>query len=220
LWYAVIFSYYALLALLIYGKYRRGRTWILVSKTFTSLAFVAVAVLALAENPDAGSYAPGILLGLTLSVGGDVFLVYKERPRAFVGGLSCFLLAHLAYGTVFAILSGIHIWDAVFFVLLVGLGFSVRQFGRIDLHRMAVPVFVYLLAISYMVAQAVSLCITMGLVPLSVMAGLGALLFYLSDAFLAWNTFKRPFNAYNGLNLVTYYTGQLLLALSILYYPG
>ncbi len=218
MWYAVILSFYILLAILLYCKYRRDTAWVLVSKTLTSLVFVVAGVLALRENPGASGYALWILMGLGLSVGGDIFLVYGDRPRAFVWGLSFFLLAHIAYGVVFTILSGLQIWDAVFFLLLVGTGVFVRRFARIDLQKMTVPVAFYLLGISYMTAQAFSICLAQGPGALAVMTGLGALLFYASDAFLAWNKFKRPFNAYSALNLMTYYTGQLLLALSIRFF--
>lgn len=218
MWYAVILSFYVLLAILLYCKYRRDTAWILVAKTLTSLMFVAAGVLALWDNPGAAGYALWILIGLGLSAGGDIFLVYGDRPGAFLWGLSSFLLAHVAYGVVFTIVSGLTVWDAVFFLLLVGVGVTVRRFARIDLKKMTFPVAFYLLAISYMVAQAFSICPREGPTALAVMAGLGALLFFASDAFLAWNKFKRPFNAYGALNLSTYYTGQLLLALSILFY--
>jgi alkenylglycerophosphocholine/alkenylglycerophosphoethanolamine hydrolase len=216
MWYVIIISVYALLAVLFYCKYRRDTAWILVSKTLASLAFVAAGLLALGENPGAAGYALWILIGLGFSVGGDIFLVYGEHPKAFMWGLSFFLLAHIAYGVIFTILSGLQVWDAVFFLLLVGIGITVRRFARIDLQKMTLPVALYLLAISYMVSQAFSICLAEGPTALAVMAGLGALLFFTSDSFLAWNKFKRPLNAYSALNLTTYYTGQLLMALSIL----
>ena len=218
MWYAMIVLFYVLLAILLYCKYRKDRKWILLFKTLASLAFVAAGLLALHENPGAAGYALWILIGLGLSVGGDILLVYGERSGAFRVGLSFFLLAHIAYGVIFTILSGFQIWDAVFFLVLTGIGVTVRGFARIDLKKMKFPVAFYLLAIAYMTAQAFSLCLGQGLSPLAVMAGLGALLFYVSDAFLAWNKFKRPFNAYHALNVLTYYTGQLLLALSIRFF--
>lgn len=217
MWYAVVLSFYVLVAILLYCKYRRDRAWILVSKTLCSLLFVAAGLLALHENPASAGYALWILSGLGLSVGGDVLLVYGERPRAFLWGLAFFLLAHIAYGVVFTILSGFQVWDAVFFLLLAGAGAGVRRIARIDLDDMTLPVAVYLTAISYMTAQALSICLVQGPTVLAVMAGAGALLFFVSDAFLAWNRFKRPFNAYHAVNLLTYYTGQLLLAVSILF---
>ena len=218
MWYAVILFFYALLAMLLYCRYRRDMAWILISKTLASLGFLAAGLLALQQNPGAAGYALWIVAGLGLSVAGDVFLVYGERHGAFMWGLFFFLLAHIAYGVVFTGLSGLQVWDAVFFLLLTGAGVTVRRFARIDLGRMTFPVALYLLAISYMTAQAFSICLAEGPTTLAVMAGLGALLFFVSDAFLAWNTFKRSFNAYRALNLITYYTGQLLLALSILFY--
>ena len=217
MWYAVILFFYMLLAILLYGQYRRDRVWILIAKTLTSLAFVAAGLLALRDNPGAAGYALWILIGLGFSMGGDVLLVYGERPGAFLFGLAFFLLAHIAYGVIFTVVSGLQIWDAVLFLLLTGVGVTVRRIARIDLQEMTLPVALYLLAISYMAAQAFSICLAEGPTAFAVMAGLGALLFYASDAFLAWNKFKRPFSAYYALNLFTYYTGQLLLALSVLF---
>lgn len=219
-WYAVIISYYALLTLLIVSKYRGRSTAILVTKTLTSLGFVAVALIALQENPGAAGYGEWILVGLTLGVGGDVFLVYGENVKLFVAGLFCFLLGHIAYGTVFSLLSGFSIWSAVFLILFVGAGVFVRRRWKINTDKVTVPAGVYLVVISGMTAQALSLCVTMGPSVMAVMAGVGALLFFASDAILAWDRFKKPFMAAKAVNLATYYTGQLLLAASVLYYAA
>jgi uncharacterized membrane protein YhhN len=217
-WYGIISFYYCLLAATIFFRYRESKAAILISKTLSSLAFMGVAFYALHQNPGAETYAVWIITGLGLSLVGDVFLVYGERPQPFILGLLFFLLAHIAYGTEFTIVSGSDIWDAIFYVVLVGVMIFIRQRWKIDMGKMTAPVLAYLLVISFMVSQAFSICMSVGPSPLAVTAGLGALLFFISDAILAWNKFKSPFKIAVGANLTTYYTGQLLLALSILFY--
>lgn len=145
-----------------------------------------------------GYYGPAkfFLIGLLLSLAGDIFLMLPEE--IFIAGLVSFLLAHLAYIRGFSF-SGIILSIGLFLVFsIVGLaGFVVlRQIlkGLTALHqeKMRFPVILYALVISVMLITAIATLVS----PSSgwdfypaILVSVGAFLFFLSDSILAWNRF-------------------------------
>jgi uncharacterized membrane protein YhhN len=71
-----------------------------VAKPIAAAGFVGAAW---ANGALATPYGTWILLGLVLSLAGDVLLIPKERPRVFLFGLVAFLLGHVAYTIAFAV---------------------------------------------------------------------------------------------------------------------
>ena len=147
-------------------------------------ALAALVTVAMTLHPVDGRIRPWIVLGLVLSLLGDVFLLLDERW--FVGGLGAFLVGHLAY------VVGLQLAPTSAAGTLVGLGVvavMVATVGRRIVRAVHAgprrsltgPVIVYLLVISAMVISAAG--------TLAVLAVVGALLFYVSDATLAWNRF-------------------------------
>jgi uncharacterized membrane protein YhhN len=148
--------------------------------------------------------------GLVLSLAGDVFLMLPEEQ--FVAGLASFLLGHIAYVVGFALEAHSVGWAMVGLVLvLVAVAvvgrrvvLAVRGGGEPELLG---PVVVYLLVISAMVVMAWST--TLG------WAIAGAVLFYASDATLAWNKFVRPIERGHLYVMITYHLGQAGLVLAL-----
>jgi uncharacterized membrane protein YhhN len=95
-------------------------------------------------------------------------------------------------------------------------GIWVYRWLRPNLGSMKVPVILYIIVISGMLCSAVSMGTAANL-PLSArsLVTIGALLFYISDLFVARQRFVKAdfFNRLIGLPL--YYTGQFLLAFSV-----
>ena len=164
-----------------------------------------------------------ILGGLLFSMAGDVLLIFQAKPKAFLAGLVAFLIAHLIYISAFIYaqsslklgLNGAGEVAAAVGVVLVG-GVVYRYLSP-GLGNMRVPVIAYIVVISAMVhrALAVALVYTGAMTQPALMVA-GALLFYLSDAILAINKFRFDGQLPRGRswNLMTYYAGQLLIALS------
>jgi uncharacterized membrane protein YhhN len=156
-------------------------------KMLASGGFVVLGLVRYTGDP----YSRWMLLGLVLSSAGDAFLL-SEAPRAFLAGLSAFLLAHLAYAAAFGpishpslpVLAGVALFTAAVLAWL---------WPRLGAMRV------------------VGLATGVGgaLVPA------GALLFWGSDLLVA----KRQFGPRSPLDLAVgwplYFTGQYLLALSI-----
>lgn len=139
-----------------------------------------------------------LLAALVFSLLGDVYLMLPID--LFIAGLSAFLVGHVAY--IFAFDAGTVsrlIWLVV--VTLASAPLAYRILGSVRPLSMRGPVAGYMLVISMMVASAFA-------------AGNhwaigGALLFYASDAMIAWDRFVAPFASARVAIIVTYHLGQL-----------
>ena len=191
---------------------------IYVLKPLSTLIVIAVASLSFLQPEWNLTYTVGVLLGLALSFGGDVALMFEEHRRAFTVGLGLFLLAHIAYAVVFAVLGRVSWWDVVSTVVLLAAGVGVYIVLKANLGAMRIPVIAYIVVISVMVSRAVStLSSPVFGAGQAMMVALGAVLFYLSDVILAASRFWKPWR-YHSISLAFYYSGQLLIALAASYF--
>jgi uncharacterized membrane protein YhhN len=201
-----------------------GIDWIAVGLERRRLEYVAkpavmVGLIGLAVSLTPGSSASDaarswFVAALTFSLVGDVLLMLpRER---FVAGLDAFLLAHVSYivGLLVVIATtGLLVGGLVLGLLVVGtvivlVGRPIVRAVRGGRPGLVVPVIAYLAVISTMVVVA---CATGR--PLTIA---GALLFYTSDAILAWDRFVGRRRWGRVATHVTYHTGQGLLVLSLL----
>lgn len=177
-------------------------------KPTASLAFMAAAYTAGALDTDYGWW---ILLGLALSLGGDVLLIPEGSGPAFLAGVLSFLLGHVAYVCAFVSL-GLDVRIAGF--AAVGAALAVAAVAP-TLVRAAPPdlkvaVGAYIAVISTMIVTAFGASAHVGVPAVWVGAGL----FYVSDLFVARERFMTPGFANQGVGLPLYYGGQIVLALS------
>ncbi len=177
-------------------------------KPLTTLLIFAYACLALESLQDRRGLL--VLSGLFASLLGDVFLLF---PKRFLLGLASFFVAHLfylaafytgssAFGMTFIAIPLLVCSSIILFFLWKGLG------------RLKFAVVPYILLITAMLYQAGERYLVFADLA-SLVALCGAVLFMLSDTFLAFNRFRRPF-AYAGFwVLSSYYVAQWLIALSL-----
>lgn len=200
------------------------RRWLLIVSVFASVAylftgnptvkgfalgpFVVFAILSRPHKRDAGILA----LGLGFSTLGDVLL--DLSPRYFVFGLCAFLATHLTYIVLFLRNRArpfkgdpVRI-GAAGLVLLASTALSAWIVPSVG--ALAVPVIVYICAITAMVVLAI-----LGRFRSPWMA-VGAVLFLISDSLLAINKFKTPLPLRDVLVWSTYYLGQCGIALGFL----
>ncbi len=154
-------------------------------------------------------------LALLFSLAGDVFLMLPKEN--FLGGLAAFLLAHLAY------IVGLNQQPpplnaaaALTAALAVGAGMRIYRRLRAALltqgrKRYVRPVGLYAAVIALMLISALWTLAQ----PVSVwgdsaalLVSGGALLFFLSDTFLAWGRFIRPLPGGRALVHALYHLGQ------------
>jgi alkenylglycerophosphocholine/alkenylglycerophosphoethanolamine hydrolase len=163
------------------------------------------------------TFARLVVVGIGLSAVGDAALLAKGNG-AFMVGLGAFLLAHLAYVIAFVGVARLspHV-VGVALIMAVVTTFMLRAIwkGAEGLHG---PTVAYGLVISAMVVSASA---TLGgPLPASAFAAGGAALFYVSDASLAVNKFRRPFPHAAWLTLGVYWVGQIGIAIAAHSAPG
>ncbi len=155
-------------------------------------------------------------LALVLSLAGDIFLMLPKEN--FIGGLVSFLLAHLAY------LVGLNqqppplnLAGLLIVALVAGTGVQIYRRLREALiaqgrTQYVVPVGVYACVIALMLISALwTLAQPENLwadAPSLLVSG-GAVLFFLSDTFLAWGKFIHPLPGGRALVHALYHLGQV-----------
>lgn len=180
-----------------------------IAKPIAAAGFVGAAW---ANGALASPYGTWILIGLVLSLAGDVLLIPKEQPRAFLAGLVAFLLGHVAYTLAFAV-RGLDLPTvAVAMVAVLALGLLALRYLLPHVSAsMRRPVLAYVAVISSMLVCAAG---TVGHAGLPAIFA-GAFAFYLSDLAVARQRFveKSFWNKAWGLPL--YFGAQLVLAWTV-----
>ncbi|MBN1875174.1 MAG: lysoplasmalogenase [Anaerolineae bacterium] len=202
---------------LIRAEFRRDHCRIYIFKPISTLLVILVALLSLREAKTNPTYTIGILIGLSLSLGGDVALMFTTS-KAFMLGLALFLLAHIAYTITFRLFNPWHSlgWLSVIILLAIMMGFY--RLIQANLGAMKIPVILYMLIISVMVNQATLSLVSGAFTAAQAwMITLGAISFYISDMILAANRYWKPWK-YDRISLTFYYSGQFLLALAASYF--
>jgi uncharacterized membrane protein YhhN len=201
-----------LLTALLYFEKQANHRAVLPIKTLLSCLFIITAVFE--AHPLAG-YFYLLLIGLIFCLGGDICLALF-RERMFLYGLISFLLGHVFYLIAFFYVAHLNSWTWFGSGLCAVLSGGIYFWLRPHLGSMNVPVLVYVIVITLMVAGAWSV---LGSAHLAwngrLLVFIGALAFYVSDVFVARNRFIKPefLNRFIGLPL--YYGGQFLLAFSV-----
>ncbi|CAO3624538.1 unnamed protein product [Cunninghamella blakesleeana] len=189
-------------------RLRKGR-WI-----FKPLASAGFLLSAIANNPkgtdimNSSHYNKSVILGLVLGAAGDVLLIPKS---GFIYGLFSFLLGHITLLYAFT-LHGADMKHAT--TAIAATTATAGIVGSWLIPKIKDPVMKgavvgYMTVISIMVVTATS---SFPHAPLPRHQLVGALMFYLSDLFVAREEFagKSKLNQWIGLPL--YYMGQILLA--------
>lgn len=205
--------------LTVWAQFRADDRQVYLWKPLSTILVIAVALLSLTQPEARPAFTWWVTVGLVLSLGGDVALMFKSS-RAFLIGLVLFLLAHIVYMAVFTQFNGFHVNDLITAVALAAVAIPVYLYLRPGLGRMQGPVIFYIVVITLMVNRALSTFFGDTFTTTQAWClSLGAILFWLSDLVLAINRFRHPFE-YNRLSLYLYYAGQLLIALSAHYFAG
>lgn len=204
--------------ILIRAEILKIRRQMVILKPIATLLVIAVAALSFMEPVYNPLFSASILVGLLLSFGGDIALLFQEKRKPFMVGLVLFLAAHLVYTIIFTLMGSFTRWDLVTGAVLLAVGIGFYRIIAPNLGSMKIPVIVYTVVISLMVNRAFAAFASPAFSTHQVwMISLGALLFYISDLILAAGRFWRPWK-YNRISLAFYYSGQLLIALAGSYF--
>ncbi len=199
-----------LAALLFYAK-KESTRGLLLTKPFLSALFVLTALVGPHTNT---KYFVPVLAGLLLCMAGDVFLIFSSK-KLFMAGLVSFLAGHVLYSVAFFNMASPGTPALIGAVLCLAVGGSVFVWLKPHLGSMLVPVFAYMVVITVMVVGAASL---MGNGSLNLagraLAFFGAVLFYVSDIFVARHRFVKQEYVNRLVGLPLYYSGQFMIAYS------
>lgn len=187
------------------GTAKRGAEYVL--KPLTMVVLIAAA---LEIDPVDDAMKVLFIAALVFSLLGDVFLMLPKN--LFVAGLASFLVGHLCYIAGLQLRGQDGAWFiaglvvVVLAVLIVGLR-VIRAVRVGDEAAMTVPVTAYVVVISFMLASAFG--------TRNLFAIVGAGLFYVSDALIAWDRFVDPKPWARLAIMTTYHLGQVGLVLSL-----
>jgi uncharacterized membrane protein YhhN len=177
-----------------------------VAKPLTMLFIIALPLLDMRE--DYSPYAYLIMMGLILSLLGDLYLLFPDKY--FTNGLYSFLVAHILY--IFAFNKNVSEYSiGIIFVVLVYI-LVISKILVPKLGGMKYPVLLYIFIISLMLYSALNMDIQMSEISY---VGIGAILFTISDTTLAFNKFYKKFTFAEPIILTTYFVAQLLFAMTI-----
>ncbi|WP_281630507.1 lysoplasmalogenase [Vibrio sp. St2] len=190
----------------------RGPRWLFYATKTLPILLMAIVSISLFEV--VGQYALWMAVGLLVSVVGDLLLMHpKDR---FVQGLTVFLLVHFIYSFAFYTqLDGLINWWLP--LLLLSIGIIVFLLLLPTLGNMKLPVAFYSLGILGMAWAAIEYW-RVDHAQSAAFAVMGALIFITSDIVLAVDRFRSSSAFSRHVIMITYYTAQLLLTLSVVAY--
>lgn len=209
-WDSAVLATAGLVCLLLIAEYLNSPLLRLASKPLASLAFLAAALFAMDRQHHSG-FGRFVVAGLALSWVGDVCLI-SASELLFKLGLGAFLCGHVMYSVAF-VTRGVHVaacWYALLFAVPCFAAIGVWLVPRVP-RDLLVPVCAYMAVIMMMTVLAAG---TMG------HSGahehlLGAVLFAVSDVFVARDKFVAAGVANRFVGLPLYYAAQLVLAHAI-----
>jgi uncharacterized membrane protein YhhN len=174
------------------------------------LTMVVLILAALELDPSSDAARGALVVGLVLSLVGDVLLMVPAD--LFVPGLAAFLAAHVAYVVALWMLGvgagGLLVGAVVVVVGALLVGRRILAGAAAADSGLVAPVTAYLAVISAMVVSALGVG--------AFFAVAGALLFYASDAVLGWTRFVSDFPRSRVVVMITYHLGQLGLVLALI----
>lgn len=198
----------------------RGRPAYPAAKAAAGVAFTVLAVLcALHSGRTPGVWA--FTAGFALCAAGDVALgIYNlfRRPAWMAGGMGVFFCGHLCFvGGLWRLHAAGPAWLVLPAAAAAAMGLLLHR-GVVKMGGLAPLGVCYCFAVSTLLTQSLSVLAGLGTFGAGLLCA-GAALFWGSDLILLFLYFRRrdKSSALHIANLLTYYGGILLLALSI---PG
>lgn len=186
-------------------------------KVSASLGFVGIFIFSAVSSGNINAliqFAPAFILYML----GDIFIAIK-KPKMLGKALVLFLMGHIAFIVGLSSYSNFKLVDLIIPVLGVALCNYLIKLPQTAVGKTKALVFTYAFFISLFVSKSLSLIFTNINITGSILCFIGSILFFISDIailfilFYKWNGMPLVF-----LNLLTYYTGMLLLAVSVAYF--
>lgn len=194
-----------------------------VYKGIASLFFVLLGLVCLLEK--ATPFGRLIFIGLILGLVGDVLLNLrnvlegKKSMLIFALGILAFLSGHFLYIASLIGMDGSIVLWALGLTAVLSAAAIPPLMKRITAPSKGLKIFgyVYLVVVIAMFSCAAVLLCKAGASVLTVLFAIGALLFMVSDFIMIYYSFGKKIKPLRAINLLSYYVGQLLIAMTILF---
>jgi len=176
-------------------------------KPLASLGFVSTALALQVHLLPHGGWLLAALIACAI---GDLLLLPEKQPAAFVAGMLAFGVGHALFAVVFFGL-GAGWWTLVGAALMAPVPWLVWRRLAQHLGRLREPVRGYMGIITVMVASALGLVLAAPSQRTALLA-VAAVLFFVSDLFVARHRFVQRAWVNRAVGLPLYYGAQLLFA--------
>lgn len=225
-YYINLILFFLSLFILIYFTYNPKKYYRFIFKTTTSILFIFTAIISYVISPGNYYYFSLLVIGLFFSLLGDMFLALNinnkdgSLNKSFFYGLISFSLTHIMYVLAFTHLSSFNILDLLIALILSFITISILKCNKnINFKNMFLPASIYSFIICLMTFESIKLVFLLKFNTGVYLLLIGALLFIFSDLVLCFILFNnKPKKILTGLNLITYYTGQFIIASTILFF--
>ncbi len=193
-----------------------------VLKGCASAFFVLLGVMCYLEK--ASSFGTLVLVGLALGLLGDIFLNMRnlfeggKSMKIFALGILFFLSGHFLYIAALISLDSAIVLLALGITAVLSILAIPPLMKRITAPNKGLKIFgwVYLVVVICMFSCALTHLLLGNVSKMNLIFALGALLFVVSDFIMIYYSFGKKIKPLRAINLLSYYVGQLLIALTIL----
>lgn len=225
-YYINLILFFISLFTLIYFIYKSKKNYAFIFKTITSILFISTGIICHMKSQGDNYYFLLIIIGLIFSLFGDMFLALKinhkdgSLNKYFLYGVVSFSLTHVMYIIAFVHLGFFNIIELIVALVLAFVAISVLKSNKnIDFKNMLIPASIYSFIICLMTFESIKLVFLLKFDMGTCLLLVGALLFIFSDIVLSFILFDKHHKKYlSAINLITYYTGQFLIASTLLFF--
>ncbi len=155
-----------------------------------------------------------VIAGILFGFAGDLVLLFRPRKWAFPAGILAFATGHVFYILSFARRIAIappwYLFAALALITIGCAATLMRYIWKGMPKKLCPPSFLYMMIIGTMASSAV-LFTLYGLSPYRWLAGIGGLLFAISDTTLSIDAFHHPIHNRNIIVMSTYIAAQVLI---------
>jgi len=211
-------AYTLMFILLIISAYHhKFNQYYVIPKALCSLGFILTAMIGsvLTGNTDNLSV---MLPGLIFYMMGDIFLCFKTSKKFLFTGAGSFFLGHLIIIISIYQYTSLHLVDFIIPFICVIIICALSSLDSIDTGDLKKQILIYAFVLAWITSKAFWLMLNNDFTINSILFFMGYLLFLISDFiifFILFNSYKNKYLRF--LELLTYYYGLFLIAVSIFY---
>lgn len=192
-------------------------------KGIASFAFLSLALMSVFLNETLTLPVLFILLGLSASVFGDLYLAGKDfknehEEGALFAGFGSFCITQIMYLLGMIFLYGFTWWSFLIGGMLTLSVLLSEKLFKMDFGKFRIIVAIYSILLMTVFAQGIMSFAMNGYSLAGLLFMLGYAFFAVSDLILSFIYFKKETkDVLNTFNLLTYYVGQILIASALMF---